>query len=103
MDLQAKIDEFKAKTKEIRAANPAIEEIHWELKDIPYKEFKAFNDHLRSIDINASPNRYRISESHTGDILFFSPYYAHEFDGCQVTFWSLPVKIKHTIEVEELT
>lgn len=96
MDLQAKIDEFKAKTKEIRDANPSITQVNWAINDIPFPEFQSFL-RLKNISIDS------IDQTSNGQLFFF-PNYGHNSDGCQIVFMSLPVKLRREvkyIEVEE--
>lgn len=94
MDLQAKIDEFKAKTKEIREANPDINQVNWEIKEIP---FQHFSDYLE-----ATNRKIENCDQLDSGQLFFFPIWGYESQGCQIMFMSQRVILKRVVKIVEV-
>lgn len=98
MDLAAKIKDFQEKTVTIMEANPDINEVHWEIRDLPYKIFEDFRCKLNE---GHTENTY-IEASPIAGKMYYRPNRNYG-RGCHIEFWSVPVTFKHTYEaIEEI-
>jgi hypothetical protein len=94
--LQSLVEDYKSTTESIMAANPAIRAVEWEVRDIPYAVFEAY----RKFRNEGVDDNHYIEAMASGNKFFYYSVnsYGH---GCQVVFWSTPVKFKHIYEVIE--
>lgn len=101
MTIQEKIYDFVKRTKSIIEANPGISNIDWAIRDVPYPEFDLFRRYYNSTLTNESEAMY-LKENPVGDKMYMRIMGYFLNADCDVSIYSVPVKVTTVHQVEEL-